>query len=299
MKALVTGAGGFVGAHLCARLAADGWDVVGTVRPGAPSPDLPITPVPVDLTDPGATVAAVQAADPDVAFLLAAGRAAATPAERAATVAVNATSNAWIVDALGGRCSAVVRLGSSTEYGQTDGPMDEAAPLRPRGFFGATKAAGSLLVAGTAAARGLRAAILRAFQVYGPDDHADRLGPTVLRAALTGDVLPLTAPGMRRDWIHVDDVVDACIRAATADFLAPGQVLNVGTGRQVANEEVVALVERVSGRPLRVVPGAHPGRSWDTASWVCDPSLAARLLGWEAKVSLEHGLARCWAAASP
>ena len=295
-RALVTGAGGFVGRHLCARLAADGWDVVGTVRPGSPLPDLPITPLAADLTDPVSTTAAITAADPDVAFLLAAGRAAAAPVQRAATVAVNATSNVWIVDALGERCRAVVRLGSSTEYGQTDGPMDEATPLRPRGFFGATKAAGSLLVAAAAEARSLRATILRAFQVYGAGDHPDRLVPTAIRAARTGEVLPLTAPGMRRDWVHVDDVVEACIRAATADFLPSGQVLNVGSGGQVTNEELVAVLERASGRPVRVAPGAHPGRSWDTASWVCDPSLAAELLGWEAKVTLEDGLARCWQA---
>jgi nucleoside-diphosphate-sugar epimerase len=296
-RALVTGAGGFVGAHLCARLATDGWDVVGTVRPRPAPPDLPIAAIAVDLTDPVATVEAIRTADPDVAFLLAAGRAGATPDQRAATVAVNATSSAWIVDALGDRCRAVVRLGSSTEYGQTDAPMDEAAPLRPRGFFGATKAAGSLLVAAAAEARGLRATILRAFQVYGPGDHPGRLVPAAIRAARTGEVLPLTAPGMRRDWIHVDDVVEACIRAATADFLPQGQVLNVGTGRQVANEELIAILERVSGRRIHLAPGAHPGRGWDTASWVCDPSLAADLLGWEAKVSLEDGLARCWQAA--
>ncbi|HEX2119118.1 MAG TPA: GDP-mannose 4,6-dehydratase, partial [Acidimicrobiales bacterium] len=113
---------------------------------------------------------------------------------------------------------------------------------------------------------------------------------------LIGQVLPLTAPGMRRDWVFVDDVVEACVRAALADHLAPAEVLNVGTGRQVANEELVALVERVSGRRVRVEAGAHPGRSWDTGSWVCDPSRAADRLGWEAKVTLEDGLARCWEA---
>jgi UDP-glucose 4-epimerase len=292
VRALVTGAGGFVGAHLCARLAADGWDVVGTVRPGtpAPAPDL----VEVDLTDPAAILAVARGVDPDVAFLLAASRAVATPAQRAATMAVNASSGAWVVDALGERCRAVVQLGSSTEYARRDGPMDEATPLRPRGFFGATKAAGAMLVAATAAARGVRAAVLRAFQVYGPDDHPHRLVPTVLRAARTGDVLPLTAPGMRRDWVHVDDVVEACVRAAVADHLPGGQVLNIGTGRQAANEELVATVERVTGRTVRVAPGAHPGCPWDTSSWLCDPSLARQLLGWEAKITLEDGLARCW-----
>jgi UDP-glucose 4-epimerase len=209
-------------------------------------------------------------------------------------MAVNASSAAWLVDALGDRCRAVVRLGSSTEYAATDGPMDESTPLRPRGWFGATKAAGSLLCAAAASARGMRAATLRAFQVYGPGDHPHRLVPTAIRAARTGEVLAMTARGMRRDWVYVDDVVEACVRAALADDLAPGQVLNIGTGHQVANEDLVRMVERVSGRRILLAPGAHPGCPWDTASWVCDPSLAGDLLGWQAKVTLEDGLARCW-----
>lgn len=301
MRALVTGAGGFVGAHLSTRLAADGWEVAGTVRPGPPGRRLDprVTVIPVDLSDRDATAGMARRIAPDVVFLLAASRAAATPAERAATMAVNASSGAWLVDELGDRCRAVVRLGSSTEYGPAEGPMDEAAPLRPQSFFGATKAAGSLLVTAAAEAHKVRAAVLRAFQVYGTGDQPGRLVPTALRAARTGDVLALTAPGMRRDWIHVDDVVEACVRAALADHLPAGQVLNIGTGRQVANEEVVAAVERVSGRPVRVAVGSHPGRSWDTGSWVCDPSVAADLLGWEAKVDLEEGLFRCWSAETP
>ena len=303
MRALVTGAGGFVGAHLAARLVADGWDVTGMLRPGSPPWRLAalgvegaVDVVAADLSDHDEAVASARTAAPDVAFLLAAARSAATAGDRAATAAVNSLSPLWITDALPEACRAVVRLGSSTEYGEVDGATDEAAPLLPRGFFGSTKAAGSLLVAAAAARRGLRAVVLRPFQVYGPLDHPGRLVPTVLRAARDGDPLALTGPGRRRDWVFVDDVVEACVRAACADELPPGQVLNVGTGRQVANEELVAEAERVTGHPIERSPEQHRDRTWDTGNWVCDPSLARRLLGWEATVGLADGLARCWAA---
>jgi UDP-glucose 4-epimerase len=284
VRALVTGAGGFVGRHLVRRLEADGWDVVALTRSS------------VDLADPAAGAAAVRAADPDVVYSLAAGRAKATAADRAATVAVN--TSPWLVDALPDRCRVVVRLGSSTEYAAGPRPLAEDAPLEPRGFFGATKAAGSLLLQAAAAERGVRAAVLRAFQVYGPGDHPTRLVPVVLGAARDGGTVPLPGTVSRRDWVWVGDVVDACVRAATTGTLAPGQVLNIGTGVQTSTQELVAAAERATGRPIATAPGAHPGRSWDTADWVCDPRAAADLLGWRPTVTLEEGLARTWAAES-
>ncbi len=282
MRALVTGAGGFVGRHLVARLRGDGWDVV------------PLTRASVDLASADAASAAVRDADPDVVFSLAAARRKATPGERAATVAVN--TSPWLVDALPSRCRTVVRLGSSTEYAAAPVPLAEDAPLHPRGFFGATKAAGSLLLQAAAAERGVRSAVLRAFQVYGPGDHPTRLVPVVLDAARTGAAVPLPARVSRRDWVWVGDVVDACVRAAREESLPSGTVLNIGTGVQTSTEELVAVAERVTGRPIATAPGAHPGRDWDTADWVADPSAARDVLGWEPTVDLADGLARTWAA---
>jgi len=294
-RALVVGAGGFVGRHLCARLATDGWDVVATVRPGAEQPAWDgADVVPVDVTDAAALTRAVEDAAPDVAFHLAASRVMASTADRVATTAVNALSGAVLVEALPLTCRAVVRLGSSTEYAAGAAPMDEQAPLQPRGLFGATKAAGSLLLVAAAQEQGLRSAVLRAFQVYGPGDHDGRFVPVVLRAAREGTTLPLTAPGSRRDWVHVRDVVEACLLAAVVDDLPGGTVLNVGTGVQTANEELVAVAERVTGRRIRVDVGAHEGRSWDTGSWVCDPSAARAALGWEPRTGLAEGLRDCW-----
>ncbi|MGY1718672.1 NAD-dependent epimerase/dehydratase family protein [Blastococcus sp. SYSU DS0552] len=282
MRALVTGSGGFVGRHLVHRLERDGWDVTGLTRRD------------VDLADPRAGAAAVRSADPDVVFALAAGRAKATREERAATTAVNTAP--WLVDALPDRCRSVVRLGSSTEYAAAPHPLAEDAALEPRGFFGATKAAGSLLLQAAAAERGVRAAVLRAFQVYGPGDHPTRLVPVVMAAAREGGTVALPARLSRRDWVWVGDVVDACVRAAVDDRLPPGAVLNIGTGVQTSTEELVATAERVTGRPIATAAGAHPGRGWDTADWVCDPSRARQLLGWRPTVDLAEGLARTWAA---
>lgn len=281
-RALVTGAGGFVGRHLVRRLRVDRWDVTALERAHT------------ELTDRAALTAAVAAARPEAVFHLAAARARSGAQQRADTATVNALSGLWLVDALPASCRVVVRLGSSTEYAASAGPMDEQTPLAPRGFFGATKAAGSLLVVAAAAERGLRSAVLRAFQVYGPEDHPGRLVPAALRAARDGSVLPLTAPGSRRDWTWVGDVVEACVLAAGHDGLPTGSVLNLGTGRQTANEALVELVGEVSGRPVRVEVGAHGGRAWDTADWVCDPTAAREHLGWVPAVGLREGLTRCW-----
>jgi nucleoside-diphosphate-sugar epimerase len=133
--------------------------------------------------------------------------------------------------------------------------------------------------------------VVRLFSVYGPWEARHRLVPQAIRAALTGEELPLTGPELRRDFVFVDDVVDACLRAASVDA-ALGEAINIGTGVETANEELVAEVERVIGKEVRTRIGAYSARETDSAHWRADISKAKRLLGWEPRYTLAAGLAR-------
>ncbi len=216
----------------------------------------------------------MRAADPDVVFSLAAGRAKATAAERAATVAVN--TSPWLVDALPDRCRTVVRLGSSTEYAAAPQPLAEDAALEPRGFFGATKAAGSLLLQAAAAERGrARRACCAPSRSTGPATTPPgwcRSCSTPPAPARPCRCRPAQPAGLgvgrgRRRRLRARGRGRRPARRAS--------VLNIGTGVQTSTEELVATAERVTGRPIATAPGAHPGRAWDTADWVSDPRAAA------------------------
>jgi nucleoside-diphosphate-sugar epimerase len=115
--------------------------------------------------------------------------------------------------------------------------------------------------------------------------------PRAIRAAFTGEELPLTGPHLRRDFIFVEDVVDACLRAATNEA-ARGKVINVGTGVETANEELVEEIERVLGRKVRVEVDAHLVRETDRPHWRADISTAKQLLGWGPRHTLAAGLQR-------
>jgi nucleoside-diphosphate-sugar epimerase len=131
---------------------------------------------------------------------------------------------------------------------------------------------------------------LRLFSPYGPWDDPVRLIPSVSRAFLDGRSPLLASPSGERDFVYIDDVVDACLLAASVPSAA-GEIINVGSGRQATVGEVVATLSRL-------IPGS-PAPSWGAISprpgpsaWVAGIVKARRILGWEPKVSLEEGLLR-------
>ena len=183
-----------------------------------------------------------------------------------------------------------VHIGSSSEYGMKNAPMSEGDEPAPVDAYGASKAGATLWCRAAAISRGVPVVTLRLFSPYGPWDDPARLIPTTARAFLDGRTAQLASPAGARDFVHVDDVLDACLLAATVPSTS-GEIINVGSGRQATAGEVVGILSRL-------IPGAPPP-SWGVlpprpgpAVWVADIGKARRILGWEPKVPLEEGLRR-------
>jgi nucleoside-diphosphate-sugar epimerase len=279
---LVTGAGGFLGSRLVAALSEQGAEVHGLLRAEA------------DLRDAAAIRAAVEGVRPRLVFSLAAGAGHPEDADgQTAFLADTVLGTQNLLEALRAvGIDRVVHTGSSFEYGPSQRPMRETDPPAPTTFRGVAKAAATELVLES----GLPATVVRPFSVYGPGEQSHRFVPAVVSAALRGEPILLTRPGIARDFVFVDDVVEALLLAAQTPE-AEGEIVNAGTGRQTTNEELVATLGTVLGRELDVRPGEFEARPWDTDSWVADTAKAERLLGWTARTTLAEGLAQTVAAA--
>ncbi len=287
-----------VGANLGRALLCSGNDVHAIIRAGssrwriADMADDFVLHV-ADLRDGDTVRKAVAEAKPEILFHLATTRGSASPDERLATMRTNVEGLQNLIEATAPlEYEAFVIAGSSLVYGKRDYPLSENAPLGPSGFYAATRAAGVILAQQFGRSSGKPLSILRLFSVYGPWEAESRLIPTAILAALDDRPLRLTAPGFRRDLVFVDDVVDAFSRAATATSLEPGELINIGTGAQTANEETVGIIERACGKKIRLSPEEYPPRETDTDNWVADPSRATASLGWKARHSVEEGIAR-------
>ena len=295
-RVLVTGAAGFVGANLVRRLLAEGAEVHALVRPGGEAWRLAevrdqLRVHAADVTDAAAVGAAFAAARPAVVFHTAAYGAGPGQRDAVRMASVNVLGTAVVLaSAEEHGCDAFVHLGGSSEYGPHGEPLREEMPPEPVTSVRRVEGGRHRPRAARGARWGRPAVVLRPFSVYGPWEAPGRLVPTAIRAALTGASLPLTAPGYRRDLVFVADVVDAMLRAAATPS-AVGEVVNVGTGVQTANEELVAAVERATGRTIAVEPGVYPARASDTSHWVADTAKAERILGWTAAHDLAAGLA--------
>lgn len=295
MKAVVTGAGGFVGANLVRALLARGDQPEAIVRPGSDvwrlddiRAELPL--ISVDLGDAGAVGRAVVERRPEVLFHLAASGGYPWQQDLDAMLSVNVRATETLLGAAREVGARVVHAGSSSEYGHRAGASSELDRLEPNSHYAVTKATATHLCRLAAATHGQVAVTLRLYSIYGPWEEPRRLMPTLVRTASEGHWPPLVAPDTARDFVWVDDACDAFIRAATADFDEPGPILNIASGAQTSLRALVDVargVFNVEEPPRWRTTNARP---WDTDVWFGDPTAAARTLGWQARTPLREGL---------
>ncbi len=209
-------------------------------------------------------------------------------------VQTNVVGTAHVLDAC--RASAnlqrVVLTSTSEVYGTAQRvPIDEGHPLQGQSPYAATKIAADALGESYHRAFGLPVAILRPFNTFGPRQSARAIIPTIISQALSRPVVKLGRLDPRRDLTYVKDTVAGFAAIAGCDA-ALGRPVNIGQGEDISIGELVELIGRRLGRPLRVESEeqrVRPAAS-EVERLLAGTALARSLWGWQPRYSLEQGI---------
>jgi nucleoside-diphosphate-sugar epimerase len=294
-NAILTGGTGFVGANLARRLLRDGHEVHLLVRPQYKP--WRIEDIRADvwlhelhLHDAEAVFRVVSDLRPDWVFHLAAHGAYSWQTDWEQMVRTNIQGTMSLVSAcLQTGFGAFVNTGSSSEYGFKDHAPAEYEPIEPNSHYALTKAAATLFCRHTARSKNVHLPTLRLYSVFGPYEEPGRLLPTLIMRGLQGELPPLANPDVARDFVYVDDVVEAYLLAATVPADEWGAIYNVGTGVQTTLRDALVVAREVL--PIRAEPtwNTMPNRLWDASVWISDNRKIRAQLGWQPSHTFAEG----------
>ncbi len=291
MRVLVTGAAGFVGAHVVRQLLAGGHQALALLRPGTPVGRLAevasrVVLVPCDLSNNDELARVLDVLAPQAVVHAAWHARPATYLESPENLAALEATLALVRRVVAAGCARFVGVGTCLEYADLPRPRREDDPCDPVSLYASAKLAAFHL--GRAATRGTGTtfAWARVFHPYGPGEHPARVLPSVAAALRAGTAIELSGCQQQRDPVRVEDVAAALALLAGVPDEGP---FNVGTGAAVPLRAMLEELARRLGRPELLLFGRRPDRP-EPACLVGDPG-RLRGLGWlPAWPSLAEGL---------
>jgi len=303
-KVLVTGAAGFIGSHLVERLLEAGAEVTAFLHYNAAGSRGLLRHLPIpeqeqlktiagDLCQPDSLDDAMTGCD--VVYHLAAIIAIPFSYIRPAQVVTNNVASTLNV-LQAARKAGVKRLvhtSSSEVYGTAQvAPITEQHPLQAQSPYAASKIAADQLAQSFHLSYGIPLVTLRPFNTYGPRQSARAIIPTIITQALTQKKVYLGSMHPTRDFLYVEDTVDAFLRVGSVEGIE-GKTYHVGSGAEISIGEIADRIIKIIGGDIPVIFDAT--RIRPTASEVnrliCDSTRAQNELGWTPRTSLDEGLA--------
>lgn len=290
----VTGAAGFIGSALCERLIAAGSPVVALDNFSRGSREyVPARAaiVEADIRDQACLKDALTAARPDCVVHLAAmhfiPECIANPE---ATLDVNVRGTRCVLDACREtRVGRVIVASSAAVYAPVDTSCDEdRTPLGPLEVYGESKVQAEQLVTAFHHDTGVPSTILRLFNAVGRRETNPHVIPHIFESLQRGNEIPLGNVAPRRDYVDTRDIADAIVSVMTVS--SGLHVVNVGTGRAYSVGDVVDLLQRILGRPIRIRQEVARARASERMLLLAGIDKMHALSGWRARVPLEDTL---------
>lgn len=292
---LVTGATGFIGHHLQGALASLGARLFVLSRGPLTnlSPDFCITG---DVTDRSYVLEAVSAVRPSVVFHL-----ASTKKRSIDTVAFRESIEENVLGTLNlieaceklSTLKSFITIGTCEEYGNSERPCNENMRETPVSAYSYSKLAVTNLLQTYWRVKAFPVTILRPSLAYGPGQKDDMFLPCLIQALLRGDRFAMSAGCQTRDFIYIDDLIDAILSAALFPD-ARGEIINVCSEEPVWIKDLAIMVADLVGKDtLKLLEiGKIENRPGEIMDYRPENSKAKKLLRWHPKMKLLDGLAR-------
>ncbi len=297
-RVAVTGSTGFIGMHLLRGLHAAGAEIVAIAAADRHIERLDRLPFPVEriIVDDRCNVGdAIRRAKPEYVIHLSAFVSTVRSFDALEkTLRENLFLTVSLLSAAAEtKVARVILMGSCEEYSQRSTPFDTALATDPSSPYGASKAAATAYARMFSNSFGLSTVVLRPSVVYGPGQSDRMLISQVMKAIAENRSVEVTAGEQTRDFIYVEDVVDAIIRSLTVPR-EEGEVWNIGSGEVVTVRDCLERIEHITGRTGLIEYGKRPYNESEIFQYELKLQETYAAFDWKPSVILDEGLRRTW-----
>ncbi len=295
---MIFGAGGFIGMNMLKTMLAYRQDVYGISQDYKKNWRFMTGNIPrrnlrnCDLNELAQITSLIRNIKPKTIFNMAAYGAYSKQKEYGKIYRTNIISTSDLIEILKETgFNVYIHAGSQSEYGTNSKGPQEDSELSPNSHYAVSKTANYFTMKYYGKTEKLPVVHMRLYSAYGPWEEPDRLVPVLLSKARKGILPQLVNPNVSRDFIYVQDIVDAFITVAAK--ISPniyGEAFNIATGKKTTIKNLVEITKKMLKFSAKPEFGSMKNRDWDLEEWYGNPEKMQRVFNWRPKYSLEDGL---------